>query len=224
MKLRFLLRAMAAVGLMLSSTPTWSVTPSHCRDVISRQEAQKGIPEGLLRAIATIESGISPWAINERGRAHIFKSKEAAAKYARKLLDEGFSNFSLGCMQLHYSSHHRHFKSVEAMLEPENNIAHAARLIKNLERRHGSLEQAIKFYHSASPTYHNRYKNRVYGTWAKIRGPSQPKSALLKTVSLQKEMPQKSPVKAVKQTSKPKFAKIKFGVGAASKKNNKKPS
>lgn len=217
MNLKFLFPILLVFGGMASHAPARPATVSQCREVISQQEAQKGIPEGLLRAIATIESGISPWAINERGRAHIFKSKEAAAHYARKLLNEGFSNFSLGCMQLHYASHHRHFKSVEAMLEPENNIAHAAKLIKNLERRHGSLEWAIKFYHSASPAYHNRYKNRVWGAWAKIHGSSQMKRAGLKTVTLKKETPQKAPAKVVKRVPH-----IKFGVGAASQKNQRK--
>jgi len=128
-----------------------------------------------------------------------------------QLVEDGYSNFSVGCMQLHYASHRRNFKSVEAMLEPENNIAHAAKLIKNLERRHGSIERAVKLYHSPSPAHHNRYKSRVYGMWAKIRGPKEP--AILKTIALKKETPQKAQTKKAKQS-----AKIKFGVGGTSSK------
>jgi hypothetical protein len=117
-------------------------------------------------------------------------------------------------MQLHYASHRRHFKSVEAMLEPQNNIAHAAKLIKNLERRHGSMERAVKLYHSPSPAHHNSYKNRVYGVWAKIRRPNQPKGDMLKTVALQKDALKRDPLKKVKRAPK-----IKFGVGAVSSKN-----
>lgn len=190
------------------------------KEVIAQQESQKGIPQDLLKAIAKIESGISPWAINVSGRAHMFKSKEAAAKYARELVQEGTTNFSVGCMQLHYASHRRHFKSVEAMLEPQNNIAHAATLIKTLERRHGSMERAIKLYHSPSPEHHNKYKNRVYGVWAKIRRPIQPKSDMVLAVALKRDAMDKGPLKKTKRSSK-----IKFGVGRTSvKKDNKKYS
>lgn len=187
MKFTRLCRFIIVMELILTQVPAClASTLSICKEVISRQEAEKGIPQDLLKAIATVESGISPWAINVKGRAHIFKSKEAAAKYVRELVGDGLVNFSVGCMQLHYASHHRHFSSVEAMLEPENNIAHAAKLIKQLRSRHGSLERAVKLYHSASPTRHNLYQKRVYGLWGKFRGGSNLKAGALKKSASQK--------------------------------------
>lgn len=204
----------AVIGILFSQSLTASCESSvTCKEVIAEQETQKGIPQDLLKAIAKVESGISPWVINSKGRAHVFRSKEAAVRHAKGLIDEGFTNFSVGCMQLHYASHRRNFKSVEAMFEPKNNITHAAKLIKKLERRHGSMERAVKLYHSASPVYHNSYKSRVYGTWAKMRRPK--KDASLNTVALQK--PQKSYLRTSKQASK-----IKFGLGAAIKKRRTK--
>lgn len=217
MALRIFFQAALTTSLICGQSPAWSVgTLPTCKEVISRQEAEKGIPQDLLKAMAKVESGISPWAINVRGQSRNFRSKEAAAKYMRELVEDGIFNFSIGCMQLHYASHRRHFTSDEAMLEPENNIAHAAKLIKNLERRYGSIDKAVQFYHSASPVHYNRYKKLVYGTWAKFRGPSNPQGALLKTVSLKKAMPQKLSLKAVQRSPK-----IKFGVGAACAKKNK---
>jgi hypothetical protein len=218
MKQKSLLYIVLAAGFLLNQTPALGAgTTSHCHEVISKQETAKGIPQDLLKAIAKIESGISPWAINARGRSHIFRSKEAAASYVRELVDEGFSNFSVGCMQLHYASHRRNFKSIEAMLEPENNIAHAAKLIKNLERRLGSMERAIKYYHSPSPVHHNIYKNRVYGMWAKIRRSAKPKDPAVKTVSVSNATPQKTLVNTPKRS-----LKVNFGVGGMSvKKNNR---
>lgn len=217
MALRTLFQATLATSLIFGQFPAWSAgTLLTCKEVISRQEAEKGIPQGLLKAMAKVESGISPWAINVGGRSHIFRSKEAAARYMRALVEDGIFNFSIGCMQLHYASHRRHFKSDEAMLEPENNIAHAAKLVKNLERRYGSIDKAVQFYHSASPVHHNRYKKLVYGTWAKFRSPSQPQGTLLKTASLKKAMPQKLSLKATQRSPK-----IKFGVGAACAKKDR---
>lgn len=161
--------------------------PLSIKEVIAEQENQKGIPQDLLKAIGKIESGLSPWAVNADGRSHIFKTKAAAARYIKELVEEGTTNFSVGCMQLHYASHRRHFKSIEAMLEPQNNIAHAAKLIKNLERRHGSMERAVKLYHSPSPTHQKRYKNRVYGMWAKIRGPRKTNPNAIKNIALKKD-------------------------------------
>ncbi len=226
MKLKSIFQVMTMIGLLCAQFPVWSsgtalkgvVTKSTCKDVISKQEAQKGIPQGLLKAIATVESGISPWSVNARGRAYNFGSKEAAANYVRELLEDGVQNISVGCMQLHYPSHRRHFKSVEAMFEPENNIAHAAKLIKSLERRHGSMDRAVKMYHSPSPSHHNPYKNRVYGMWAKFGGSHSKaktvKGSLLKPVALKAN--QKNSVKPSKRSPK-----IKFSVGAASAKKDK---
>lgn len=219
MKLKLIFQVMV-IGFLCTPFPTWSsgmalkgaITKSTCKDVISKQEAQKGIPQGLLKAIATIESGISPWTVNARGRAHTFGSKEAAASYVRELLEDGVKNISIGCMQLHYPSHRRHFTSVEEMFEPEKNIAHAAKLIKKLERRHGSIDQAVKMYHSPSPSHHNPYKNRVYGMWAKFGatppGAKAVKGPLLKPVAL--KTGQKNTIVPSKHSTK-----IKFGVGAA---------
>src|SRR5690606_21579035 len=138
------------------------------------------------------------------GRAHFFKTKEHAAKFIRSLIARGVGNISVGFMQLHYPSHRRHFTSIEDMLEPKNNIAHATKLLRRLKNRHGSLEQAVKMYNSASAIYHNRYKAKVYGAWAKIHG----QDARLKPVVF------KAPYKTYSQ----KVPSIRFGVGAITKK------
>jgi len=86
MNLKSLYQIMMVVGFILSQTPAWSVaTTTLCKDVISKQESQKGIPQDLLKAIAKVESGISPWAVNAHGRAHMFPSKEAAVSYVKPI-------------------------------------------------------------------------------------------------------------------------------------------
>jgi len=217
MKLKTLFQIVVAAGVLFNQSPTWSAgSTGSIKDVIAEQEIKQGIPQDLLKAIAKIESGISPWAVNAGGRAHMFSSKEEAAKYVRELVGEGTTNFSVGCMQLHYASHRGQFTSDEAMLEPKNNIAHAAKLIKSLANRLGSMERAIKFYHSPTPFHHNRYIHRVYGVWAKIRRPSQPKHVFLKTVSLETKEKQKPTIKKTMRSSR-----IKFGLSVPSAKKRK---
>ena len=210
--------AFSVFATLASPLPAKDSLPA-CTNVITRQEAQKHIPSGLLKAIAMVESGMSPWAVNARGHAHNFTSKEKAATYIRQLIDEGVGNIGIGCMQLHYASHHRSFRSVEEMLEPEKNIAFAAKLLKNLESRHGSLDTAVKRYHSALPSCNKPYKKRVYGMWAKIRRPERDAKAgkkdALKPVSFS---PHAAAVKIDKKSLKKQLKsgrKIKFGVGAS---------
>lgn len=193
MKYKKFIYSTILVTLMLVHCPAWSVSAevvSLCKETISTQEKQKGIPQGLLKAIAMVESKISPWAINAKGRAYIFNSKEAAVKHARKLVESGFRNFSVGCMQIHYASHRGQFKSLEDMFDPENNIAHAARLIKKLERRYGSLEWAVKRYHAPSPRYYNPYQRRVYRLWGQFRAPDKPRATPVKAVAHESFSPQ----------------------------------
>lgn len=194
MTVLFILRALKKaisinflVGILVFQSPVWSVGMPQgmrtlCKEAIAKHEKQKGIPQGLLRAIAAVESGISPWIVNAKGRSHRFKSKAAAAAFVRTLTTTGFKNFSVGCMQLHYASHRHHFVSVEAMFEPENNIAHAAKLFKKLTHRYGSVDAAIRFYHSSSVFYQNRYHRQVYQMWAKTHE----SPAFLKKAALQK--------------------------------------
>jgi hypothetical protein len=198
---------LVTVGLFLTlwMASSWSLGAfSTCADHIAQQEIEKGIPQGLLKAIAMVESRVSPWAVNALGRAHFFKTKEDAAKFIRSLIAKGVGNISVGCMQLHYASHRRHFVSIEDMLEPKNNVAHAAKLLRHLKRRYGSMEQAVKMYNSASPIYHNPYKAKVYGAWAKI----QRQNARLKPVVF------KAPYKTYSQ----RIPNIRFGVGVMTKK------
>lgn len=140
-----------------------------CKAHISKQEQAKGIQTGLLEAIAVIESKLNPHAVNACGRAHHFKSAADAANFVKKKQQEGVKNISVGAMQLHVPSHRHNFKSIEAMMDPEQNIAYAAKLLKRLERKTGSTEEAVKLYHSPNPVASEAYKTRVFGAWAKIR-------------------------------------------------------
>ena len=205
MRFRFIFQAVLAAGLLLTHTQALPFIRRPIKEVISEQEAAKGIPEDLLKAIAKVESGFSPWAVNAKGRSYNFSTKKAAVQFIKEMVRKGFTNFSVGCMQLHYASHRGKFKSVEAMLEPENNVAHAAKLIKYLERRTGSMERAVKLYHSPTPAHHNPYKRRVYGMWAKMRGgPESSTSQSIKTAALNEKTTKKSIVKTTKVSSKAK--------------------
>ena len=157
------------------------------RSVILKHEKEKGIPHGLLLAIATVESKTSPYVINAQGRAHYFKNLESAANFVRGLQKKGVYNINVGCMQLNFPSHRRHFSSIEKMIDPESNISYAAKLLKRLERNHGSLERAIRYYNSASPVINTRYKAKVDNAWAQTRKVAPYCGKITSAISLKKK-------------------------------------
>lgn len=154
----------------IASTPVEApASKEGCLDHICIAEKQKGLPEGLLQAIAQIESKLNPFIVNAAGKAHFFSSRQAAADFVREKQKQGFRNISVGPMQLHVPSHRHRFNSLEDMLDPQQNIAYAAALLKRLEKQHGSAEAAVRHYHSPNPVASRQYQNRVFGAWAKIK-------------------------------------------------------
>jgi hypothetical protein len=191
------------LGQASAAVPSFPLTKQNCQQQINQIEKEKGIPCGLLEAIAHIESKLNPLIVNAGGKAHFFHSIESAANFIREKQKQGYRNISVGPMQLHVPSHRHRFKSLEDMLDPKQNINYAASLFKRLERQYGSAEAAVRHYHSDNPAANGRYKDRVFGAWAKIkhRHPLTPVST-------------KGFDHPIKPRAKP---KIQFGYGARKK-------
>ncbi|MDR1476288.1 MAG: transglycosylase SLT domain-containing protein [Holosporales bacterium] len=129
--------------------------------IIESEEKKNGIPKGLLKAIADVESGCNPYYVNIRKRSLRFKSKDESMKFINDMLKKKRFNLSIGCLQLHYKSHKNHFSSVESMLSPKENIAYAAKIIKNLYLKYGNWKEATKRYHASNPKYNSSYYRKV---------------------------------------------------------------
>lgn len=154
-----------------AATPLKAVkaTAEVCREHIAKEEESKGIDPGLLEAIAQIESKLAPYTVNASGYGHSFKTVDAAVQFIEGKQKQGCRNISVGPMQLHLPSHRHHFKSIKEMIEPQKNISYAAKLLAKFKRQTGSMEKAVKMYHTGTPHAGEAYKNRVFGAWAKIR-------------------------------------------------------
>lgn len=123
--------------------------PKSLRWIIRSVEQEFNIPKDLLLCIAKVETGVRAYAVNYQGRGIIFRSMNDAVAFAKCLVRNGCSNFSVGCFQLHYRSHIRNFRSLEDMFNPEKNVRYAAKLLKNLYQTYGyNWEYAVKRYHS----------------------------------------------------------------------------
>lgn len=148
-------------------TPTDKVQPTpvsqeaNVKGIISKEEKNKGIPQGILNSIAAVESKHTVYAVNVKRKPYMFKTKEEAVKFVNASIDSGCKNISVGCLQLHYNTHKQHFSSVSDMLTPENNISYAASLLKKLYDKYGSWEMAIRMYHTNKARYNKAYYTKV---------------------------------------------------------------
>lgn len=131
-----------------------------CEPLIRAAERTEGIPSGLLLAIGRAESGVDtswgrlvwPWALNIAGRSVFAPTRDEALRQASESLRSDPRRFvDLGCLQVNWQYHREWLKEPANVLDPEWNVAYAARLLRNLAAEHGSWEKAVGFYHSANP-------------------------------------------------------------------------
>lgn len=147
-----------------------------CEAMAARIGAAAGLPEGLLPAIARIESGRSventvrawPWTLNHAGEGLYFETRQAALGYLREAVAQGPVNIDVGCMQVNYYWHGENFPAIEAMIDPETNIRYAVQFLRELHAREGSWEAAVKNYHSTDPERGARYHHAFETARAEI--------------------------------------------------------
>ena len=127
-----------------------ALVKNQIRQLIAEQEERNKIPSGLLLAIATIESGSKPYALNIQGKTVIRKNKREAAALIHGALAEGITNIDIGVMQLNIRWHRENFGSIEEMLDPKKNIEYAASFLLTLYKKYGDWHKAVRFYHSST--------------------------------------------------------------------------
>jgi hypothetical protein len=163
-----------------------------CRAAVGAAEREAALPQGLLHAIARIESGRRdpatgriepwPWALNAAGMGlHAATRAEAVATVAA-LQARGIRSIDVGCLQVNLLHHPDAFASLEEAFEPLANARYAARFLQELQARAGGAwSQAVAWYHSATPGRGEAYRLRVMaalaGNEAEPRGAAAPPAA-----------------------------------------------
>jgi hypothetical protein len=133
--------------------------------LIAEQEKRNNIPSGLLLAIATVESGSKPYALNIQGKSVIGRNKREAVDLIYEALAEGITNIDVGVMQLNVRWHRENFGSIEEMLEPKKNIEYAASFLLTLYKKYGNWHRAVRFYHSSRAEYYRKYSRKITMAW-----------------------------------------------------------
>ena len=148
-----------------------------CEHHFDNIEKEKNIPEHTLRSIAFTESGQRiaknkmiawPWTINVKGRGYIFKTKQKAIIASRFLLQLGFNNFDVGCMQINLKHHPKAFQKIEDAFDPRLNVMYAATFLERLNNDNKNWQTSIAHYHNIQEKYNIPYQRKVLSYQQKI--------------------------------------------------------
>lgn len=149
-------------AFIFSSQPVWAASAARpCEAEMARASKRHNVPLAVLYAVGLTESGrqgsLQPFAMNIEGRAvHSATRQDALAKFA-EARQTGAKLIDVGCMQVNYHFHGRHFASVAAMFDPALNVDYAARFLRLLHAREGGWTMAVARYH-AGPANHAAHK------------------------------------------------------------------
>ena len=141
-----------------------------CLDAIARQEAQFGMPDGLLKAIARVESSGSPygdagkpwpWTLNVGGAGHYYPTKDAALAALTAYKAESDVNIDVGCMQISLRHHPNAFPDLATALDPAANVGYGALFLAALHDKSGDWIIAAGDYHSTTPGFGDTYRGLV---------------------------------------------------------------
>lgn len=162
--------------ILLSVTAIIYSNNNDCYEYISLQENIKNIPKNLLKSISLVESGRKvngkfiawPWTINVEGKGYVFKTKKEAIDAVKKHIKQGKTSIDVGAMQINLKHHPHAFKSLEDAFDPQINIAYGAKYLKELYKKTGNWNDAVAYYHSASPKFHNKYRKNVMKQWSNL--------------------------------------------------------
>lgn len=160
---------------VLLAFPAWAAPPDTeaCQAAIAAVERTAPVPPQLLSAIARTESGRPmggravawPWTLNVAGTGHFYASATEAISAVETFRAAGVQSIDVGCMQVNLQHHPSAFPSLHAALDPQTNVAYAARFLSSLHGELGTWPQAAAAYHSRTPERAAVYGQRVMRAW-----------------------------------------------------------
>ena len=123
-----------------------------CEQQMAQAAAKHGVPLGVLFAVGLTESGrrgsLQPYAMNIQGQAYFGTSVADVMQRLAEAQRSGVRLVDLGCMQINHHYHREKFASLEAMIDPRQNVEYATRFLKELKAREGSWTLAVARYHA----------------------------------------------------------------------------
>lgn len=147
------LRTLVLTSAIAATSICEAAPPSNiCERQLAIAAAGENVPLGVLYAVGMTESGnkgsLHPYALNIAGKTVFAKSQAEALATFEKARNKGIKLIDLGCMQVNHHYHGKNFTSPLAMLDPETNVAYAAKFLKELRDSEGSWTMAVARYHA----------------------------------------------------------------------------
>jgi soluble lytic murein transglycosylase-like protein len=118
-------------------TPARAVQANICEREMSLAAKRYDVPLAVLYAVGLTETGrrgsLQPFALNIEGPSFFAATLNEALRQFEEAQKRGARFIDVGCMQINHYFHGRHFRSVEAMFDPHENVDYAARFLRELE-------------------------------------------------------------------------------------------
>lgn len=173
--------ALAAAFIFSAGASNAAAASNPCEPEIIRAAERYGVPVGILYAVGLTETGkkgsLQPNALNLAGKAVFPRNRREAVAAFETARAQGVNLIDLGCMQINHHYHSGHFRNVEAMLDPRQNVDYAARFLARLHARHETWSMAVARYHAGpdNDPAQKRYVCRVianmvatgFGQWTR---------------------------------------------------------
>lgn len=141
-----------ATALVCTFSAEGMAATNICEQQMTQAAAKHGVPLGMLYAVGLTESGnrgsLQPYAMNIGGKAYFGASAADMLQRLAEAQRKGIRLVDLGCMQINHHYHRAKFASLEAMLDPRENVEYATRFLKELKAREGSWTLAVARYHA----------------------------------------------------------------------------
>lgn len=138
---------------------------ARCVAAARSAEAAAGLPEGLLVAVAVVESALHPYAVGSE-REGRYAASALQAKEAAREMAAAARSVAGGCFQVNIGVHAR--GGAAWVFDPAASAAFAAGLLNDLRSRHGSWAAALAAYHGAAGATGRAYACRVRAALAEI--------------------------------------------------------
>lgn len=118
--------------------------------------SEQNIPVELPLAIARVESGNVPWALNIEGKGYLFGTKQEAVSKATEAAEAGKS-FDSGLMQINNFWLKKYNIPIEAAFDPQANVFLGSWILKQEIKSHGDNWLGVGAYHSTDPARSRNY-------------------------------------------------------------------
>lgn len=118
-------------------------------------------------AIADIESGFHPWAVNIQGKSHYLKDRESALALIKKAASQRKS-YDIGLMQINSYWLNRFKLDPADVLDPRINVIIGCWVLAEELKRYGMTWKAIGAYHTPvdrNPARAREYASKALRAW-----------------------------------------------------------